>query len=78
MLFINPSYIDVEGFTEKLNTFPNTEKILVYGKADRESCALVEYLNKVFIGPLQVIAVEGATHEFKGKIDEFIASIDLL
>ncbi len=78
MFFINPSYIDVEGFTEKLNTFPNAEKILVYGKEDRESCEFVEYLNKFSAGPLQIIAVEGATHEFKGKLDEFVASIDLL
>ena len=77
LLGINASLNTVEDLVAQLQKLPHVEKILVYGTGDDDfSC--VPMLQTIACENLEIITVEGANHEFKGMVDEFIALIDLL
>ena len=77
LLGINASLNTVEDLVVQLQKLPYVEKILVYGTWD-DDFACVPILQAIACENLEIITVEGANHEFKGMVDEFIALIDLL
>lgn len=77
ILGINASLIDADDLVAQLQKIPYVEKVLVYGTED-DDFACVPMLQTMACENLKIITVEGANHEFKGMLNEFIALIDLL
>ena len=77
ILGISTSRKTVEDFKEKLPFLAHVEKILVYGTEDYEYDIVPELENSEFKN-LKVITIDGADHDFKGMLDDFIALSDLL
>ena len=68
---------DLQDLGNRLQQLASIHKTLVYGTEDEEYC-YVPYLKALDCDNLEILTVEGADHEFKGMVDEFIALIDLL
>ena len=68
---------DLLDLQNKLQDLRPVDKTLVYGTRDCDF-ALVPALQAMACENLGIITVEGANHEFKGMVKEFIALIDLL
>ena len=77
LLGINVSLKTLADLVIQLQKLPHVEKILVYGTKD-EIFRYIPTLQAAACENLEIINVEGANHEFKGMVDEFIALIDLL
>ncbi len=77
ILGISTSRKTVEDFKERLKALAHVEKILVYGTEDYE-CDVVPMLKDLECENLKVMTIDGADHDFKGMLDEFIALSDLL
>lgn len=77
LLGINASLIDADDLVAQLQKLPHVKKILVYGTED-DDFACVPILQAADCENLEIITVEGADHEFKGMVNEFIALIDLI
>ena len=77
LLGINTSLIDLDDYMDKLREIPHVRKLLVYGTED-DDYGCVPVLQGLDCENLEIITVEGADHEFKGMVDEFIALIDLI
>jgi alpha/beta superfamily hydrolase len=77
ILGINTSLIDADDLAAHLKKLSYVEKVLVYGTKD-EAFHCIPILQAAGCENLEIITVEGADHEFKGMVDEFIALIDLL
>jgi alpha/beta superfamily hydrolase len=77
LLGINASLIDTDDLVAQLQKLPHVKKILVYGTED-DDFACVPMLQALTCENLEIITVEGADHEFKGMVNEFIALIDLI
>ena len=78
LLGINASLNTVEDLVVQLQKLPHVEKTLVYGTKDECVFQEIPVLQTIACENLEIITVEGANHEFKGMVDEFIALIDLL
>ena len=76
-LGINASLIDIDDLMSRLQKLPCVSKTLVYGTKD-EAYRYTPALQAMVCDNLEIITVDGANHEFKGMVDEFIALIDLL
>lgn len=77
LLGINASLIDADDLVIQLQKLPHVKKILVYGTKD-EVFQYIPILQAADCVNLEIITVEGADHEFKGMVNEFIALIDLI
>jgi hypothetical protein len=77
LLGINASLIDADDLVIQLQKLPHVKKILAYGTED-DDFACVPMLQALTCENLEIITVEGADHEFKGMVNEFIALIDLI
>ncbi len=77
MIGVNPSLIDFSKFKDKLLELPHINKTLIYGTKD-ELFDIVPSLEKLSCDKLEVITIDGADHDFKGMLEEFISLIDLL
>ncbi len=77
ILGISTSRKTVEDFKEKLQVLSHVEKILVYGTEDYEY-DVVPMLKDLECENLKVMIIEGADHNFKGMLDEFITLSDVL
>jgi hypothetical protein len=77
ILGISTSRKTVEDFKEKLQVLAHIEKILVYGTEDYEY-DVVPMLKDLECENLKVMIIEGADHDFKGMLDEFITLSDVL
>lgn len=77
LLGINASLIDADDLVAQLQKLPHVKKILVYGTED-DDFACVPVLQAADCEDLEIVTVEGADHEFKGMVNEFIALIDLI
>ena len=78
LLCINPSFVPGHDPSNRLILCSKVEKIFVYGTKDDEAYELVTKLKERAIPNLEIRGVEGADHEFTGRVDEFIALIDLI
>lgn len=76
-LGISTSRKGIEDLKEKLFGLSDIKKILVYGTNDYESDA-IPYLKKFNCANTEIITIEGADHQFRGMLEEFIALSDLL
>ena len=76
-LGINPSQSSFPDLTKKLQNLAHVEKHLVYGTKD-ELYNQVQALQTLECANLETLTVEGADHEFTGKVEEFIALTDFL
>ena len=77
MLCVNTSSFDFDDLKEKVTDLPHINKILVYGERD-DGYMYVPYLNKLNLDNVRVITIEGADHNFTGRVDEFISLVDLI
>ena len=77
LLGISTSRKTVDDFIIRLHALSHIEKILVYGTEDYEN-DIVPILENSKIENLKVINIDGADHDFKGMLDEFIALSDIL
>lgn len=77
-LGINTSYINVPKFEERLLALPNVYKILVYGTNDDDFNEIVPAISEITSENLVLKLVDGADHNFNGRVEEFIALIDYL
>jgi hypothetical protein len=77
ILCVNMSTIDFNDAKEKLCDLSGINKILVYGDRDDEY-DYVPRLESLELGNLEIITVRGADHEFRGMVNEFINTIDLI
>jgi alpha/beta superfamily hydrolase len=77
LLGINASLIDADDLVAQLQKLPHVKKSLLYGTED-DDFACVPMLQALTCENLEIITVEGADHEFKGMVNEFIALIDLI
>ena len=78
MLSVNmPLMVNFQKATEKLSKFPLMEKIFIYGRLD-PSVTFIPLLEAKRIDNLTVKIVEGADHQFKNMLDDFIALSDLI
>ena len=78
VLGINPSLKTVSDLTDKLRALPHVQKIMVYGTKDELYEECVPVLTDLACEKLKVITVDGADHEFRGMLEEYIELIDLL
>jgi hypothetical protein len=77
LLGINASLNSVQDLTAKLQVIPDVQKILVYGTKD-EDFMREPALQTLNCDNLQIITIDGADHEFTGRVEDFIALIDLI
>ena len=54
------------------------KKILVYGTEDDDFNTDVPTLRALACDSLEIILVDGADHHFTGRVDDFIALVDLI
>lgn len=77
-LGINSSHKGLDDFAERIQSLPHIEKIFVCGTEDEDYNSIVPTLNSLDCDNLKIVSLEGADHEFTGKIDDFILLIDLI
>ena len=77
LLSINSSFIELPDLAYKLSYLGDVSKILVFGTRDYDYKEVLP-LKDSKIPNLRFISVSGANHIFEGKLEEFIALIDLL
>lgn len=74
---INTSSINFDDLKEKIFALPRVDKIFVYGDKDEEY-HYVSQLEKLITDQLRIITIEGANHEFKRRLNDYIALTELL
>ena len=77
-LGINSSHKGIENFAERILRLSQVKKILVYGRNDEDFDKDFPTMNALACDNLEIIVLDGVNHEFKGKVDDFIALADLL
>ena len=75
---INSSHCGIEDFIEKISGLSDVKKILVYGTEDDDFDTDVPTLRALACDSLEIILVDGADHHFTGRVDDFIALVDLI
>ena len=77
-LGINSSHCGIADFTKKISGLSEVKKILVYGTEDDDFNTDVPALRALACDSLEIILVDGADHRFSGRVDDFIALVDLI
>lgn len=77
ILGINTSVVDLQDFKNKLNSLSQIKKVLVYGTED-ELFYIVPSLEETGVDNLEIKIIQGADHEFRGMLEEYISLVDLL
>ena len=77
-LGLNSSWSVMGDFLKLIKSLPQVKKIFVYGADDVDFDEIVPRLKRLDCENLDLIIIDGADHDFKGKVDDFIALIDLL
>ena len=77
-LGINSSYVAVDDFVERILSLSFVKKIFVYGTHDVDFDRIVPKLKTLECDSLEIVLLDGADHDFSGKVDDFIALIDLI
>lgn len=75
---LNSSWSSIEAFLERIKSLPHVKKIFVYGAMDDDFDDIVPRLKAQDCDNLEIIILDGADHDFTGKVDDFIALIDLI
>ena len=77
-LGINSSHQGIEDFAERIQSLPQIKKILVYGRNDEDFDNDVPTMNALVCDNLEIIVLDDIDHNFTGKVNDFIALIDLI
>jgi glycosyltransferase involved in cell wall biosynthesis len=77
-LGINSSHKGIEDFAEIIKSLPQIEKYLVYGRNDEDFDKDFPTINALVCDKLEIILLDGVDHDFTGRVDDFIALIDLI
>ncbi len=77
-LGINSSCYDIDDLVEQIEKQQGLKKIFVYGERDVDFGYIVPRLRTLGCDNLKIITIEGVDHKFKGRVDDFIALIDLI
>ena len=68
----------IDDFIERIRRLSHVKKTFVYGSIDDDFDDIVPRLKKLECDNLEILVLEGVDHDFAGKVDDFIALIDLL
>ena len=77
-LGLNSSWSNIDDFIERIRSLSHVKKTFVYGSIDDDFDDIVPRLKKLECDNLEILVLEGVDHDFAGKVDDFIALIDLL
>ena len=77
-LGLNSSWSNIDDFIERIRSLSHVKKTFVYGAMDDDFDDIVPRLKKLECDNLQILVLEGVDHDFTGKVDDFIALIDLI
>lgn len=77
-LGINSSHKGIEDFAERIQSLPQVRKYLVYGSKDEDLDKDLPTMNALECDNLEIILLDEVDHDFTGKVDDFIALIDLI
>ena len=77
-LGLNSSWSDIEDFIEQIKSLSHVKKTFVYGAKDEDFDKIVPRLKALGCDNLELIILDGVDHDFTGKVDDFIALIDLI
>ena len=75
---LNSSWSNIDDFIEQIRSLPHVKKIFVYGAKDVDFDDIVPRLKTLTCDNLEIIVLDGVDHDFTGRVDDFIALIDLL
>ena len=75
---INSSHMGIEDFAERILNLSQVKKILVYGRNEEHFDKDFPTMNALACDNLEIIVLDGVDHDFTGKVDDFIALIDLI
>lgn len=77
-LGLNSSWCNIEEFLERATSLPHVKKTFVYGAMDDDFDDIVPRLKSLACDNLEIVVLDGVDHDFTGKVDDFIALIDLI
>ena len=77
-LGINSSWSSMDTFLERIQSLSRVKKIFVYGTNDVDFDDIVPKLKMLECDNLEILVLDGVDHDFTGKIDDFVALIDLI
>lgn len=77
LVCVNTSTFDFDDLKERLLETSQIHKTLVYGDRDDEYIYFAD-VKKLNLSNLTLFVIEGADHEFKGMLEEYIVLIDLI
>lgn len=77
-LGLNSSWSSIKDFLERIKSLPHVKKIFVYGAHDVDFHIIVPRLKALDCDNLEIVILDGVDHDFTGKVDDFIALIDLI
>ena len=75
---INPSFVEMSDFEEKLKALPQVFKLMIYGTRDDDFNEIVPVLSKMGCDNFVMEFVEGADHSFTDMLDAFVALADYI
>ena len=75
---INPSFVEMSDFEEKLKALPQVFKLMIYGTRDDDFNEIVPVLSKMSCDNFVMEFVEGADHSFTDMLDAFVALADYI
>ena len=65
-------------FEKRIKKLSKVEKIFVYGTKDWQYKSIVPFLKNLKTERFTLIEIDGADHEFHGRIDEVVSFVDML
>lgn len=77
-LGLNSSWSNIEDFIERTKSMSHVKKTFVYGAMDDDFDDIVPRLKALECDNLEIVILDGVDHYFTGKVDDFIALIDLI
>ena len=77
-LGINSSWSSMDTFLKRIQSLSGVKKIFVYGTNDVDFDDIVPKLKMLECDNLEILVLDGVDHDFTGKIDDFVALIDLI
>ena len=77
-LGLNSSWSCIEDFIERIKSLSHVKKTFVYGAKDVDFDDVVPRLKALECDNLELVVLAGVDHDFTGKVEDFIALIDLI
>ena len=77
-LGINSSWTSIDDFLERIQSLPGVKKIFAYGANDIDFDDILPKLQSLVCDNLEIVVLDGVDHDFTGRVDDFIALIDLM